>query len=93
MVVGEWRTARKLASMADYLVVRVADGGVRLRGFILEVGPLGTVHEIASHSCRGILAKRGLHDEADALLLTESYGFRYVALPWMWGRRGQERAS
>lgn len=72
-----------IARQAQLLLMPVREiGVVRRVGSVLEVGPLASADEIATVSCRCMLARTGAHAEAAVLDLVERYGFAYVPASW-----------
>lgn len=75
--------AMGIARQAQLLLMPVREiGAVRRVGCVLEVGPLASADEIATVSCRCLLARSGVHSETEVLGLVERYGFAYVPASW-----------
>ena len=72
-----------IARAAQLLLMPVRElGAVRRVGPVLEVGPFASPDEIATASCRCLLAQQGVHDESEVIDLVGRYGFEYVPAAW-----------
>jgi hypothetical protein len=82
-----------IANAAGLFIIHVSCQGVRQVGAILEVGPDATPDEIATAGSRRELARKGVFDERQVLLLVESYGYEYVPAPSGWRPAAVSAAS